>query len=95
MSELVTVYVSIGNSDDRLSQVAWSNFLHSFRGCMAQFAKEVYGNWVSEPSSSFQNACVAIATETPLTLKAALTLLRADYGQNSVAWAEVPRTEFI
>jgi len=90
-----TVYVSIGNSDDKLSQARWSNFLHSFRECMAKFAVETYGNWVSEPSSSYQNACIAIATESPLTLKAALRMLRVDYGQDSVAWAEVPTTEFI
>jgi len=92
--QLTTVYVSIGNSDDKLSQSEWSNYLHSFRECMAKFAKEVYGDWVSEPSSSYQNACMGIATETPLTLKAALAILRTEYRQDSVAWA-VAETEFI
>lgn len=92
---LTTVYASIGNSDDKLSQSSWSNYLHSFRECMAKFAVQVYGDWTSEPSSSYQNACIAIATETPLTLKAALTLLREGYEQDSVAWAVVGETEFI
>lgn len=95
MPDLTTVYVSIGNSDDKLTQAEWSNFLHSFRECMAKFAVEVYGDWASEPSSSYQNACMAIATETPRTLKAALTMLRKEYRQDSLAWAEAPRTEFI
>lgn len=90
-----TVYASIGNSDDKLSQAEWSNYLHSFRECMGKFATQVYGDWTSEPSSSYQNACIAIATETPLTLKAALASLRAEYRQESIAWAVVPDTEFI
>jgi hypothetical protein len=92
---LTTVYVSIGNSDNKLTQSEWSNYLHSFRTCMTQFAKQVYGDWVSEPSSSYQNACIGIATETPLTLKAALTSLRAGHRQDSVAWAVAAETEFI
>jgi len=93
--QLTVVYASIGNSDDKLTQAAWSNYLHSFRECMAKAASEVYGDWVSEPSSSYQNACIAIATETPHTLKAALALLRDGYGQDSIAWVEATGTEFI
>jgi hypothetical protein len=92
---MITVYASIGNSDDELSQARWSQFVRAFRDCMSRGATEVYGDWLSAPDSSYQNACVAIATETPLTLKAALATLAGEYNQDSIAWAEVAETEFI
>lgn len=92
---MITVYASIGNSDDKLSQARWSQFVRAFRDCMARAATEVYGEWLSTPDSSYQNACVAIATETPLTLKAALVELAKEYDQDSIAWAQVAATEFI
>lgn len=93
--QMTTVYVSIGNSDDKLTQARWAQFLWNFRDCMGRAATQVYGEWLSAPDSSYQNACVAIATETPLTLKAALAALAHEYGQDSIAWAEAPETEFI
>jgi hypothetical protein len=92
---VITVYASIGNSDDKLSQARWSQFVWAFRDCMGRFASVVYGEWLSAPDSSYQNACVAIATEIPLMLKAALATLAEEYGQDSIAWAEVAETEFI
>jgi hypothetical protein len=92
---VITVYASIGNSDDKLSQARWSQFVRAFRDCMGRGATEVYGDWLSTPDSSYQNACVAVATETPLVLKAALAMLAKEYDQDSIAWAEVAKTEFI
>jgi hypothetical protein len=94
---MATVYASIGNTDDKLSQDKWASFLADFRRLMmrSDFATTVYGDWVSEPSSPYQNACIAIETDALFTLRATLAALGRDYGQDSIAFVVVPVTEFL
>lgn len=94
---MLTVYVSIGNTDDKLTQQEWATFLGDFRRVMRRNAYEVYGEWYSAPDVPFQNACMAIAVPAGSVdvLRGELTEMREFYRQDSVAWAEVPRTEFI
>lgn len=95
--DTVTVYVSIGNSDDKLPQREWSDFAEEFANVIAGLALRVHGVWFSEPSAPFQNACVC-AEVCPVDvndLKAALTATREEFRQESVAWAVVSKTEFI
>jgi hypothetical protein len=97
MNRLVTVYVSIGNSDDKLRQALWSEFRTQTRGLVRHRALEVFGDWVSPSADPWQNACIAFtidADEIPI-LKGELRNLAAGFGQDSIAWAEVPVTEFI
>lgn len=95
--ELTTVYVSISNSDDKLSQAQWAQFCREFRQILDRFAHQTYGEWFSESSAAWQNACRAIAMRTIDTehLKTTLLTLRTRYNQESIAWAIVPETEFI
>lgn len=95
--ELITVYVSIGNSDDKLTQMSWAMFVESFREVMHEHANDVYGEWYSAPDSPFQNACIAIAVAPARVarLREQLTELRRQKRQDSVAWAVVPTTKFI
>lgn len=97
LSSVITVYASIGNSDDKLSQTRWANFAEEFVDAITQAAEQIYGVWYSEPSSPYQNACVAFAVGSFVAedLRATLARLRREYDQDSVAWAEVPKTEFI
>lgn len=93
-----TVYVSIGNSDDKLCQTDWSTFAGEVVDAVTDYAEQIYGVWYSEPSSAFQNACIAATIPTPFLvdqLRTELTRIRTEYHQDSVAWAEAPRTEFI
>lgn len=94
---MITVYVSIGNSDNKLTQQEWAAFLQHFRRVMRREASEVYGEWYSAPDVPYQNACMAIALPTGSIdcLRSELTKARESFQQDSVAWAEVPRTEFI
>jgi hypothetical protein len=96
MTDLITVYVSIGNSDDKLTQARWSVFYEQVTFACRNLARRVYGDWLSPPSSQFQNACIAfgIAGGDIAPLKKELRDLAALYGQDSIAWAEA-RTEFI
>jgi hypothetical protein len=97
VSDLVTVYVSIGNSDDKLTQARWSEFYHQVTTAVRDRVERVYGNWLSIPSDPWQNACIAFGidpAETPI-LKGELRDLAAMFGQDSIAWAEAPVTVFV
>lgn len=93
----VTVYVSIGNSDDKLPQREWAKFITDLNYAVSIHAREVYGQWFSEPAAPFQNMVTAFLLHVdevgPLQRK--LAKLRALYRQDSIAWAKAERTEFI
>jgi len=91
------VYISIGNSDDKLTQAEWAAFYSQTSIGIRHKASQVHGQWVSEPASSFQNACwcAEIEAERALQLKHWLTELARQWRQDSIAWAEVPHTEFL
>lgn len=84
---MTTIYASIGNTDNKLSQQEWARFWWNFRKLMSQMATEVHGVWLSEPSSSFQNGCIAIDTDTPVLLRGALAELASEFKQDSIAVA--------
>ena len=93
----VIVYVSIGNSDDKLSQEEWAEFTRRIANEVAMFAKTVHGQWYSLPNSRWQNACWCLEFTDPGIMREAreaLTVAREDFRQDSVAWA-VAETEFI
>lgn len=90
-------YISIGNSDDKLSQKEWSEFVAEVRSQINAWATAIHGAWFSEPGSPWQNACwcVEFTDETyAADAREALTKIREFYRQDSIAWA-VAETEFI
>lgn len=93
----LTAYVSIGNSDDKLSQREWSDFVADFRRVMTRYASEIYGVWYSAPDAEYQNMCIAAAVRPGSVdvLRGDLTEMREHFQQDSVAWAFVDETEFI
>lgn len=96
-SDGVTVYVSIGNSDDKLGQAEWARFVTDLNIVVSQHAREVYGLWYSTPYSQWQNMVTAFCldiTEVE-TVREKLAGLRLHYRQDSIAWVLVDRTEFL
>jgi len=93
----VTVYASIGNSDDKLPQAIWRSYLRAFRLLMRRYSETVYGDWVSETSSAYQNACMCIqARAVDLDeLRSDLLRTRVAYGQDSIAFSVLPATEML
>lgn len=96
------VYVSIGNSDDKLSQSEWAVFLGSVREVLRRHASAVHGEWYSAPDAGYQNACfcVEFSSASDLAVKVGVVQMslertRQDYQQDSVAWAVAEQTEFI
>lgn|SRR3982751_7044231 len=94
---LKTIYASIGNSDDKLTQKQWASFTDEFVQTVTDLSEQFFGVWYSESTSEYQNMCVAfeIGEGAERELRGQLTRLRTDYFQDSIAWAEVPQTEFI
>lgn len=83
----VTVYISIGNSDDKLSQREWARFCVQVRGALGGLS--MHGAWFSLPGSEFQNACWCVVIPGDLVSHVRMRLhhLAAAYGQDSIAWA--------
>ncbi|GAA4225994.1 hypothetical protein GCM10022254_09420 [Actinomadura meridiana] len=95
--EMITVYASIGNSDDKLTQTRWSGLAQRFVNEINQFASRIHGVWYSAPDSRYQNACVCfeITGARAPYLREYLAAACKDFDQDSIAWAVVQGTEFI
>lgn len=93
------VYVSIGNSDDKLSQAQWSRYVTDVQHLWEDYFPDLHlhGEWFSSPQSFYQNACWCIdfVGRIHQELVENLRTLAAKYHQESIAWAEVPETIFI
>lgn len=93
-----TVYVSIGNSDDKLTQREWSQFVLDTAVVLENFAASIHGSWFSGPTQPWQNACWCVEFQTASSLVAArqeLGVLADRFRQEAIAWAEVDNTQFI
>lgn len=97
------VYVSIGNSDDKLTQRRWAEFVtcvqQALDGAVAREQATVHGSWRSPSDAPWQNACwcVEFGTESIAVepLRELLAELAGIYRQDSIAWAEVKETQFL
>lgn len=90
------VYVSIGNSDDQLTQKYWSYFFTE-TDFILRSQGHIHGAWLSPPQSIYQNACWCVELVQPVVakVKEELTALAKKYHQDSIAWAEAPVTRFL
>lgn len=95
---MTTYYVSIGNSDDKLSQERWHYFVLDVNRLIRNWSTHIHGNWRSPSDSPWQNACWCFESSVPdeiAVLRQRLAVAARDYEQDSIAWAECPTTEFI
>jgi hypothetical protein len=98
----VNVCISIGNSDDKLTQRRWSEFVEAVSYVVRQAGKfegaQVHGEYFSPSSAPWQNACWWLQLPTdPMgteALRIRLGQLRDEYGQKSIAWL-AGETEFL
>ena len=90
------VYVSVGNSDDKLSQRQWSDFVDEVHVLLLNRGK-LHGAWFSASHSEWQNACWCVELVQPVVagLQKTLVKLAEKYRQDSIAWAEAPVTRFL
>lgn len=91
-----TITIQIGNSDDKLSQVKWSEFVSDVENAIHQVADRIHF-FGSPPSvARWQNATwVASVSEHHIhALKAEIKSIRTYFNQDSAAWTE-GETQFI
>lgn len=95
-------YISIGNSDDKLTQLEWSQFYREVDIAIRFSSKlmgspRVHGQWVSAPTDPWQNACWCVDLTPGLAarLRRVLAVFADEYKQDSIAWADAPETDFI
>lgn len=94
---MTTVYISIGNSDDKLTQADWAQFCTDVSSLDYIFELTRHGNWYSNTASRFQNACFCFEIDDDDDLPAikdCLVALSMKYNQESIAFA-IAKVEFL
>lgn len=92
-----TVHISIGNSDDKLTQLRWSQYVDEVDRLVDSVASVVHGRWMSLPNTRYQNACWAFEVMEEIdveNVKKILAGIAFAYDQDSIAWNE-SETEMI
>lgn len=94
------VYISIGNSDDKLTQMEWGKFYRKVDLTITGYRHiggRIYGRWVSPSTDYWQNACwcLEIQDHQAAGLREELRVLAAKFRQDSIAWAVVGETMFL
>lgn len=94
---MLTVYISIGNSDDKLAQGDWASLYAAVDQVIQRAVLRIHGAWTSQTTDPWQNACWCVEIEETGApwLRDRLANLALAYDQDSIAWAVAPTTEFL
>lgn len=91
----MTIYVTIGNSDNKLTQVEWADFWDAVDSSIRYHAHQIHGAFLSLPNSMYQNACWSFESlpgtegiEGRLALWNELRDHAKEYRQDAIAWVE-------
>lgn len=89
MNDRITVYVGIGNSDDKLTQEEWSEFVSLVQAMIRNLAAHQHGEYFSVPSAKWQNACWCLEFREEMIgfAQARLAQLARRFRQDWIAWA--------
>lgn len=91
------VYISIGNSDDHLSQADWAQFWLDITAEVVSIG-HTHGAWFSNSVSQWQNACWCVEYATDQDAAEARETaagIGRKHHQDAITWDVVPRQEFI
>lgn len=82
-----TVVIQIGNSDNKLSQVEWSQFVSYVRDAIGEHSEHIHFDGGSRHDAPWQNACFVseVSNEKMERLMNDIHLHRAMFRQDSVA----------
>lgn len=92
--DMKTYTVQIGNSDDKLTQKKWVEFVEEVDDLINQWAYRIHFAGSSHPLEVWQNACWVFMIADPSRVMPELVEIKNKYGQESIAWTE-GKTEFI
>lgn len=93
-----TIYVSIGNSDDKLTQYRWSQYIREVRQAVLLHADKIHFFGFSGPDTWHQSAAWAAQFEhldQEQNLGDQLKEIAGRYDQDSIAWAVLGEVTFI
>lgn len=90
------ICIQIGNTDNKLTQQEWSEFIYDVEVTIKHWSSQIYFSGFSRPDVSWQNACwIFSCTELDaIGVQEQLVDIREIYKQDSIAWSELT-TEFI
>ena len=85
-----TVTVQIGNSDDKLSQYHWAEFVKAVQRTVEAYTSQIYFFGTSIPTETWQNAAwvFEIEEESSAPLQRLLRRTARMFSQDSIAWTE-------
>lgn len=93
-----TITLQIGNSDDKLTQVQWSEFVERIRRLIWNYSANGFPHFDGGAPNDqrWQNYCWVFELEEMYfaEVRAHLTSIRKNFKQDSIAWIE-GETEFI
>jgi len=92
-----TITICIGNSDDKLGQSKWADYIRHINEALWVNHTEIQFSGFSAPEAKWQNAawvCVIHSEEQLANIKKRLTTIRQQYNQDSIAIVEGV-TEFL
>lgn len=94
-----TIYVSIAETENVLSQSDWARFVNAVQAQIDEGAVEVLGPWFTAPASAFRSACWNFTVEEVDidAMKGELGLVCAEYPRTSLAWVpmDIAAMDFI
>jgi len=90
---MTAICILIGNTDNKLTQLEWSEYCRAVRGmCEAHGAVHFSGG--SPTDAAWQNYCVCVETDTPAVLRRLIAKRRATHRQYAVRWLQ-GETQFV
>lgn len=86
----ILVYISVSNTDQRLTLRQWSEFVAETELTVKSFSTSLFLNWCSPPYADRQGAVWAAKIDAVDRehLRRELDWLRRKYKQDEIAWAE-------
>jgi hypothetical protein len=91
-----TITIQIGNSDDKLSQARWAEYVAGMRRLVLLYCGTIHFFGAPSNYEMWQNAAWVFTCpdQNISSVKAKVARLRAEFHQDSVAWTE-GETQFI
>lgn len=87
---MLTITLQIGNSDDKLTQVEWADFVRTTGDAILAYKGHIHFCAGSDSQMPWQNFCWVFELENDVLVVEALRkqvrLIREKYRQDSVAW---------
>lgn len=92
-----TLTILIGNSDDKLTQAEWSQYVGDMQGLIDNWANQVHFAGFARPDAPWQNACWVVEWDTAdlPTFNEELAELARAFRQDSIAIVVGGSTRFV